>query len=161
MKKHLLALSLFLGITSLTACATSSDYFQSNYKSLSENTDLVSGYTPLNIIAKESQQALQAQQLLTKYRQMHSETLTTRQAKFYTDKMAFDYIGKPENLLSSIAINYGYRFIQVGNTKDLPTVNFTKAYGTPIDIVINVDAQLGGLANISINEQEKLINLVY
>lgn len=102
-----------------------------------------------------------AQQVLTKYQQVKNSTLDVRQKNFETDKIVIDYIGKPRALLSSIAIKYGYRFIEVGQIKDLPTVNFTKIYTTPEDLLINLNAKLGDSASIAINKQDKIITLVY
>lgn len=152
MKTKLIALAA-VSVVALSGCATS----------LSKTTDTtrLSSYSPVEIISQESQKALNAQQVLTKYQQAKNATLEARQASFETDKIVIDYIGKPRSILSSIAIKYGYRFIEVGNVRDLPTVNFTNVYTTPEDLLINLNAKLGTQAKIAINKQEKLITLAY
>ena len=73
-----------------------------------------------------------------------------------------NYIGKPQGILESIAIKYGYRFLEQGyRTDNLPTVNFTDYNATPEDIVIAVDSQLQQTANIAIDKQNKTIVLIY
>lgn len=152
MKKFLLATTIISSLI-MTGCATTQDTSYANGS--------ISSYSPLEIVAQESQKALQAQQILTKFKQAQNATLDIRQRNFETDKIVVDYIGKPRNLLSSIAIKYGYRFLEVGTTRDLPIVNFTQVYGTPSDIIVNLDAQLQNQAKIAINENEKVITLIY
>lgn len=118
-------------------------------------------YSPIEIISQESQKALHAQQILTKYKQAQNQTLDYRQKSFETDKIVVDFIGKPRDVISSVAIKYGYRFIEVGNPRDLPIVNFTQVYSTPENLLINLNAQLQNQAELSINKNEKIITLVY
>lgn len=147
----------FVAITVTTALMACQSH---NYSSAVERNPTYN-ITPLQIISQESQRALTAQQHLLKYRQAQTESLDYRQRRFDTDRILLDYIGKPSNVLSSIAIKYGYRFVQVGQPHDLPTVNFTRVHGTPEDIIINLNAQLGQSASISIDKGQKVISLVY
>ena len=153
MKKIYLTSAALLAILSMAGCQSTSDFH-----SIGSN---LSGYSPLEIVAQESQKALNAQQLLTKYKQAQNATLDVRQRSFETDKIVVDYIGKPRNLLSSIGIKYGYRFIEMGTARDLPIVNFTQVHGTPEHILTNLDAQLQNQAKIAINKNEKVITLIY
>lgn len=117
--------------------------------------------TVLEIISQETQEAMRATQKLTKYRQQYNETLAYRQANFEEDQILLDYIGKPEALLSSIAIRYGYRYVEVGVKQDLPIMNFTQYQTTPEQALVDIDAQLGTSADLSLDKQQKLITLVY
>ncbi|OOR88638.1 hypothetical protein B0181_07940 [Moraxella caviae] len=152
MQKRFLPFVIGAGAVALTGCATTTHHI---------NQANVQSYSPVEIIAQESQKAATAMQVLTKYRQAQSRTLDMRQASFENDKVYVDYIGKPRQLLASVAIKYGYRFIEVGNVRDLDTVNFTKVHGTPEDILINLNAKLGDTASIAINKQDKTITLIY
>lgn len=122
----------------------------------------VTAPSPLEIISQETQKAMNAQMMLTKYRQSYNETLNAHYADFSTDKLRVDYIGKPQGILNSIAIKYGFRFLEQGyKTDNLPTVNFTNYYATPEDIVIAVDSQLQQTANIALDKANKTIVLIY
>lgn len=115
----------------------------------------------LQIVSQESQRALLAQQSLTKYRQTYLDQISYRQADFENDNTMVDYVGKPQAVLASLAIKYGYRFVEVGHTHELPIVNFTKFYGTPEQIIVAVDSQLGDQAKISIDKSQRIITLDY
>lgn len=115
----------------------------------------------LEIISQESQKALNAQKMLVAYRDQYNNTLDYRQRDFSTAKVKVDYVGKPQALLSSIAIRYGYRFIEYGAERDLPTVNFTNYWNTPENIVVNLNAQLGDQASISVDKDQKVLTLIY
>lgn len=140
----------------LTGCAT-------NYGSSAISRTGVLPTTPnaIEIVSQESQKALAAQKLLVKYREAYSDTLDYRQRSFTEDRVFVDYIGKPQSLLSSVAIRYGYRYLAYGGERDLPTVNFTQYYATPENIIVNLDAQLGESASIAVNKNEKVITLIY
>lgn len=132
----------------------------------SYSTKNVSGALPntpnaLEIISQESQKALNAQKMLVAYREQYNNTLDYRRRSFTEDKVKVDYIGKPQPLLNSLAIRYGYRFLQYGVERELPTVNFTDYWSTPENIVVNLSAQLGDQAGISVDKQQKVITLVY
>lgn len=134
---------------------------QSNPASTSTQGMYPASTTVLEIISQETQEAMRATQKLTKYRQQYNETLAYRQGSFEEDQILLDYIGKPEPLLNSIAIRYGYRYVEVGVKQDLPIMNFTKYETTPEQALVDVDAQLGTSADISLDKQQKLITLVY
>lgn len=131
------------------------------YQDKAKQPTALSNQTALAIISQESQKALHAQQLLTKYAKHDAEMLAIRQADFDNDKIALNYIGKPDALLNSIAIKYGYRYIPVGDKRELPTINFNKYYTTPKDALALIDAQLNNTANIYLNKEQKLITLTY
>lgn len=114
---------------------------------------------PLEIISQESQRAVNAQLSLLKYNQSYSDTLDTRQKSFESDAILVDYIGKPQSILSSIGIKYGYRYLERCNPQQLPTVNFTNYVATPEEIVVFIDAQIKKQADIAINKQDKTIVL--
>lgn len=151
-----LAIITIASTAALTGCA-------SNYSSSAFSKTGVLPTTPnaIEIVSQESQKALNAQKMLVKYRDAYSNTLDYRQRSFTEDKVVVDYIGKPQSLLSSLAIRYGYRYLAYGAERDLPTVNFTQYFGTPENIIVNLDVQLGDNASIAINKQEKVITLIY
>lgn len=155
MKKFNVAL-LLISTVILSACATKYD----NLSKQNNQYDL-SNMSAIAIVSQESQKALNAQQMLVRYRQQENAMLAVKQMDFDNDKIVIDYIGKPQSLLNSIAIKYGYRFLEVGHSTSLPTVNFNKYYTTPKNALALVDGQLNGLAKIHLNEQQKLITLTY
>lgn len=145
-----------LSTIALSGCATNSATSALNRTGVLPTTP-----NAIEIVSQESQKALAAQKLLVKYREAYSDTLDYRQRSFTEDKVVVDYIGKPQSLLSSIAIRYGYRYLAYGGERDLPTVNFTQYYATPENIIVNLDAQLGESANIAVDKTEKVITLIY
>lgn len=153
MKKLSTTMVVLTAIFAAAGCST--------FKKNNDTTVDIQTYTPIQIISQESQKALNAQQILTKYKQAQNQTLDMRQKSFETDKILVDFIGNPRNVISSIAIKYGYRFIELGNPTSLPTVNFTQVHSTPEELLINLNAKLSEHASIAINKNEKVITLVY
>ena len=162
MKQNRIFFSLI--IASITAVTSGCASLNNGYSNRNPIIDAlqVTAPSPLEIISQETQKAMNAQMMLTKYRQTYNETLGANYLDFSNDKIRLDYIGKPQGLLNSIAIKYGYRFLEQGyRTDNLPTVNFTNYYATPEDIVISVDSQLQQTANIALDKQNKTIILIY
>lgn len=154
--KYFSTITIALLMTLTTACSTT------------KKDNAYTGYTPtptnltaLDIVAQNTQQALNAQQMLTKYTKQQSALLTIKQADFESDELALDYIGKPQPLLNSIAIKYGYRFLEFGTPIHVPTVNFTNVYTTPHNILVMVNAQLKDTASVGLDKNQKVITLTY
>lgn len=155
-KKPLLMLTLSASV--LAGCQTTSGYKTNKSSSMSVYPEQLNS---LEIISQKSQQAAEATNMLVKYQQQFNETLDYRQRSFENDEIRINYIGKPDDLLASIAYRYGYRYIELGSYRDLPTVNFTDYWTTPKNAVLNTDAQLKNTANIAVDAQNKTITLIY
>lgn len=153
-RKALGAIAVIGMMAATTGCASS-------YSARNVSGALPDTPNALEIISQESQKALNAQKMLVAYREQYSNTLDYRRKSFTEDKVKVDYIGKPQPLLSSLAIRYGYRFIEYGVERELPTVNFTDYWSTPENIVVNLSAQLNEQAGISVDKQQKVITLIY
>lgn len=155
MKNVITAVTLAATI-GMTGCA-------SNHSSLNKN--LATAYpvneSVLEIVGQESQKAMNAAKQLAKYQDSYNATLDYRQRQFETDQVMIDYIGKPNTVLNSIAIRYGYRYIELGKATSLPTVNFTKYWTTPNNAVVNIDAKLGNSGSIAVDKKQKVITLIY
>lgn len=157
----LLKLALAVGVIStITGCSSNS--------LISKESDLASVRSTyaqpkgvLSIISQESQEALNAQKRLVAYRDADNQRLALNARMIETDQVLVDYIGKPQPLISSIAVQYGYRFVENGVRTDLPTVNFTNVYQTPESTLIDLSAKIMPMATIAINKQDKIISLVY
>lgn len=161
MNMKLLKTAMVVGALSvMTGCASNS--------LVNKESDLISirsSYQEpkgvLAIISQESQEALNAQKRLVAYRDADNQRLALNARVIETDQVLVDYIGKPQPLISSIAIQYGYRFVENGVRTDLPTVNFTNLYQTPEATLIDLSAKIMPMASIAINKQDKIITLVY
>lgn len=154
--KNLFAVLAVASAISLSGCATQKTDYSKNVAVTYPSTESV-----LEIIATESQKAMNAAQQLAKYQDSYNATLDYRQRQFESDQVMIDYIGKPNTVLNSIAIRYGYRYIELGTPQDLPTVNFTKYWTTPNNAVVNIDAKLGSQASIAVDKKQKVITLLY
>lgn len=115
----------------------------------------------LSIISQESQEALNAQKRLVAYREADNSRLALNSRIIERDQILVDYVGKPQPLISSIAIKYGYRFVENGNKIELPTVNFTNEYKTAETVLVDLSAKIDPMASIAINKQDKIITLLY
>lgn len=161
MNMKLLKTAMVVGALSvMTGCASNS--------LVNKESDLISirsSYQEpkgvLAIISQESQEALNAQKRLVAYRDADNQRLALNARVIETDQVLVDYIGKPQPLISSIAIQYGYRFVENGVRTDLPTVNFTNLYQTPEATLIDSSAKIMPMASIAINKQDEIITLVY
>lgn len=149
MKKIVIALALI----SLAGCQST------NTLNSHEKTVYGTDASPLFIIAKESQKAQQATQLLTKYKETHNQNLKIKYHDFDNEKILIDYIGKPDDILQSIAIKYGYRYLPTCQNISLPTVNFYNYYTTPSHGLALIDAQLGEMASVHLDKNQKIITL--
>ena len=155
MKNMITAIALAATI-GITGCA-------STHSSLSKNmpTAYPVNESVLEIVGQESQKAMNAAKQLAKYQDSYNATLDYRQRQFDTDQVMIDYIGKPNTVLNSIAIRYGYRYIELGKATMLPTVNFTKYWTTPNNAVVDINAKLGSTASIAVDKKQKVITLIY
>lgn len=160
--KSALFLAVVSGMVLSSGCATSSN---SLIKKESDLVSIRSTYQQpkdvLSIISQESQEALNAQKALVAYREANNRKLALNSRVIETDQIVIDYVGKPQPLIASIAIEYGYRFVENGMRTELPTVNFTNQYVTPESALIDLAARIDPLASIAINKQDKIITLVY
>lgn len=154
--KNLFAVLAVTAAISMTGCATNQTGYSKNVPIAYPSTE-----SALEIIATESQKAMNAAQQLAKYQDSYNATLDYRQRQFETDQVMIDYIGKPNTVLNSIAIRYGYRYIELGNPQGLPTVNFTNYWTTPNNAVVNIDAKLGSQGSIAVDKKQKVITLIY
>lgn len=154
--KNLFAVLAVTAAIGMTGCATNQTAYSKNVAVAYPSTESV-----LEIIATESQKAMNAAQQLAKYQDSYNATLDYRQRQFESDQVMIDYIGKPNTVLNSIAIRYGYRYIELGNPQELPTVNFTNYWTTPNNAVVNIDAKLGSQASIAVDKKQKVITLLY
>lgn len=150
------ALMATLGLT-VVGCTTTPN--QTTYRTSA--TALPSTEGVLEIISVETQKAMNATKQLTKYQESYNATLDYRQRSFDNDKIMIDYIGKPNAVLNSIAIRYGFRYIEVGEATSLPTINFTKYWTTPSNAIIDIDAKLGNSASLAVDKDQKVITLIY
>lgn len=157
LSKSLIAISL---VSVLSGCASNS--------LVNKESDLISIRSTyeqpkgvLSIISQESQEALNAQKRLVAFREADNQRLALNARMIETDQVVVDWIGKPQPLISSIAIQYGYRFVENGVRTELPTVNFTNVYQTPEATLIDLSAKIMPMASIAINKQDKIITLVY
>lgn len=154
------ALVLTSGLSVLSGCASNS-LIGKESELLSIRSTYEQPKSVLSIISQESQEALTSQKRLLAFREADNKRLALNARLIETDKVMVDYIGKPQPVISSIAIEYGYRFVEMGVRKDLPTVNFTNVYQTPEVILNNLAAKIAPMASIAINKQDKIITLVY
>ena len=146
-------IALLAAITStlvVSGCATTTMQTKGGYPASSSVLEIV-------LVSKGTL----LRQKLTKYREQSFATMDYRQRNFEEDKIMLDYIGKPDAVLSSLAIRYGYRFLQVGVRQHLPTVNFTQYWTTPAQAVVDIDAQIGDAAQLSLDKNQKVITLIY
>ena len=148
-----LALAATIGMTGCSA----------KHTNLSQNmaTPYPVNESVLEIVGQESQKAMNAAKQLAKYQDVYNATLDYRQRQFESDPVMIDYIGKPNTVLNSIAIRYGYRYIELGKATMLPTVNFTKYWTTPNNAIVDIDAKLGNTASIAVDKKQKVITLIY
>lgn len=144
-------LFLIMGSAFLVGCQSHSNLIsESNLTSSS-----------LEILAKESQKALIAQQSLKTAQAADLEIKQKKQSRFNVDLINANYIGAPEVLLNSIATTYGYRYLEAGPTKTLPVVNFTNRHVTALELVKDISVFIDGQAHVTVDHQNKTIILTY
>lgn len=124
-----------------------------------ENQELDS--SSMEILANESQKALIAQQSLKTAQAEDLKRIQVKQARFNVDILDANYIGTPEVLLNSISTHFGYRYLEAGPAKTLPTVNFTNRKVTGFELVKDIGVFIDAYANVTVDHQNKTIILTY
>ena len=117
--------------------------------------------SPLGILSKNAQDAVAEQQTYALTQRQFTENLAINQANFRKDVIIVDFVGDPQTLLQSAAYRFGYRFIEAGNIRQLPIVNFHKRKLTGFDLVKNTALQLGKSATVEVDELNKTITLIH
>ncbi len=161
MKLKLLKVAMAVGVISTLSACSSNSLIKKESDLISVRSSYQQPKDVLAIISQESQEALNAQKRLVAFRESDNRRLAINSRKIETDQVLVDYIGKPQPIISSIAIEYGYRFVEVGVRRELPTVNFSNLYITPEMTLIDLSAKIMPMASIAINKDDKIITLVY
>lgn len=89
------------------------------------------------------------------------EVKLKKQAAMASDLVNIDYIGKPQELLQTIAVRYGYRYIESGKWADLRTINIRVQKTSPIEVLRNIGYQIDAYADVVLEKNTKIIRLTY
>lgn len=85
----------------------------------------------------------------------------SRQAAIDTDQVDIDFIGKPQELLQTLAKRYGYRYVESGKRVDLKPVNVWVRKATPFNVLRDIDVQIQQGANVVLDKSTGTLRLVY
>lgn len=84
-----------------------------------------------------------------------------KQAAFDADLIDVDYIGKPQELLQTLAHRYGYKYVESGKRNDLRTVNIRVRRTSPVEVMKNVGYQIDSMADVVLEKNAKVLRLNY
>lgn len=87
--------------------------------------------------------------------------LARRQTAIDTDAVDVDFIGKPQDLLQTMAFRYGYRYVESGRRSELRTINVRVTRTAPIEVLRNVGYQLRTAADVELDKNTKTLRLIY
>ncbi len=144
--------SLALASLLLAACATSA----SHPLPPTSGPEYVS-----NLMASDVAQAVQAQQAFEQVLAENSRTLSLKQKAIDSDQVDVDYIGKPQDILRSIAYRYGYGYEETGKRQDLRIVNVRVKKASPVAVLRSVSYQISYGAKVILDKKTKQLRLVY
>lgn len=85
----------------------------------------------------------------------------SRQAAIDTDQVDIDFIGKPQELLQTLATRYGYRYVEIGKRVDLKPVNVWVRKATPVNVLRDVGVQIDQGADVVLDKSTGTVRLVY
>jgi hypothetical protein len=143
--------STFSVVLALTGC-------QSYYYVPSPKFDVES---PLGVLSKAAQDAVAEQQTYALTQRQYLDNLAITNSNINKDVLVVDFVGDSQTLLQSVAYRFGYRFIEAGNIRQLPIVNFHKRKMTGADLVKDTALQLGNAATVDFDSQSKTITLIH
>lgn len=84
-----------------------------------------------------------------------------KQAALDADLIDVDYIGKPQELLQTLAHRYGYKYVESGKRVDLRTVNIRVRRASPVEVMKNVGYQIDSMADVVLEKSAKVLRLNY
>lgn len=153
---YLLCASFCLG---LTACASNKPKEETKpYQTLNPNSP---EYLQAVIIQKASE-ATEAQNAYVTLVAEQQKSKEEQQIAFDTESIEIqDFIGKPQTLLKALAQRYGYEYKEIGQPRNLPTLNLDLKNDMPIDVLTQVSYQINQMADIIVDKDQKAIRLVY
>lgn len=113
------------------------------------------------IIAEKVDVAATAQREFAAAVQEDKEMAVRKQAALETDEVDVDYIGKPQQLLETLAYRYGYKYIETGKRIELKTINIRVKKTAPLEVVRNIGHQIGQPAEVVLDKSTKTLRLIY
>ncbi|MFA6230961.1 MAG: DotD/TraH family lipoprotein [Rhodanobacter sp.] len=114
-----------------------------------------------SLMASSVTQAVQAQQAFEQVLAENARTLSLKQKAIDTDQVDIDYIGKPQDILQSIAYRYGYGYVETGKRQDLRIVNVRLNKISPVEVLRSISYQISYGAKVILDKKTKELRLVY
>lgn len=114
-----------------------------------------------SLMASSVTQAVQAQQAFEQVLAENARTLSLKQKAIDTDQVDIDYIGKPQDILQSIAYRYGYGYVETGRRQDLRIVNVRLSKISPVEVLRSISYQISYGAKVILDKKTKELRLVY
>jgi defect-in-organelle-trafficking protein DotD len=91
----------------------------------------------------------------------NGRVLTRKQQAIMTDQVDVDYLGKPQEILQSMAYRYGYSYIETGRRVDLRIINVRVAKAAPVEVLRSVGYQISYGAEVVLDKKSKAVRLIY
>jgi len=113
------------------------------------------------LIAEKVAVAAEAQREYVALVNENKAALSRKQAAIEKDEVDIDYIGKPQELLQTLAHRYGYRYIESGKRTDLRIINVRVQKTPPIEVLRNIGYQIDPSADVVLDKRAKTIRLIY
>jgi defect-in-organelle-trafficking protein DotD len=115
----------------------------------------------LQVIHDKAVLAVNAQRELAAVAYADKELLAKRQNQIDTERIDVNYLGKPGPLLQSLALRYGYEFVQTGKPVELNPVNVNVRGFQVLEILRDVGYQVDAQADVVLDKNNKAIRLVF
>jgi defect-in-organelle-trafficking protein DotD len=113
------------------------------------------------LIVERVDAAVQALRDLAAATQEGKEMTLRKQAALDDDEIDFDYIGKPQPLLDSIAHRYSYRYIETGKRVELKTINMRVEKRRVVEVLRDIGLAIDNRADVVLDKDAKVVRLVY
>ena len=113
------------------------------------------------VLVEKVDAAVLAQRELAAATSEGRQMLLRKQAALDEDEVDIDYVGKPQPLLESIAMRYGYRYVETGKRQDLKTVNLRVQRQPVIEVLRNLGNQIDRSADVVLEKDAKILRLIY
>src|SRR5581483_10310486 len=113
------------------------------------------------LLADEVAVASDAQRDYAQVLAENGRVLSKKQAAIETDQVDVDYIGKPQEILQSIAYRYGYNYVETGRRSDLRIINVRLSKAAPVEVLRSVGYQISYGAEVVLDKKSKAVRLIY
>lgn len=87
--------------------------------------------------------------------------MSKKQALIDTDQIDVDYYGNPQELLQTLAVRYGYKYVETGKRVTLKPISVRVFKTAPVEVMRDIGYQVDNGADLVLDKNERVVRLTY